>query len=79
MELLTIYASNSGGVGVVVRNSYGIVVGGVCSKVENVTSPELVEFLAGRPACFLAVQSRSVLVNLVKISEPNISIFGRVL
>lgn len=49
--------SQTGGIGVVLRNSMGEVVGGLymCSFVEFVVSPEVVEFTAGREACLLAV------------------------
>lgn len=34
-------SSNTGGVGVIVHDSQGVILGGVCAKLENVGSPEL--------------------------------------
>ena len=40
----------------VIRDSTGAIVGGICSVLENVDSPGLVEFQAGCAACLLAFQ-----------------------
>ncbi|XP_062014251.1 uncharacterized protein LOC133730728 [Rosa rugosa] len=49
--------SCSGGIGVIVRDSDGLIVGGCCCKVGRVLSPALVEALAARRACQLAVSN----------------------
>ena len=49
-------SSRTGGVGVIFRDSDGRIVGGVCQYVTHVTSPDMVEALAGRFACELAVE-----------------------
>lgn len=48
-------ASNSGGIGVVIRNHHGEVLGGVCMRVLHVSTAEMVEALAARAACELAI------------------------
>lgn len=47
--------SQSGGVGLIVHDSQGVILGGVCAKLENVGSPELVEFEARRIVVFAGV------------------------
>ncbi|XP_040367476.1 uncharacterized protein LOC112178299 [Rosa chinensis] len=47
---------NEGGLGVVIRDVMGDIVGGVCITVNSVTSPDVVEAMACRAACSLAVQ-----------------------
>lgn len=48
-------ASNSGGIRVVIRNHHGEVLGSVCMKVIHVSTAKMVEALAARAACELAV------------------------
>ncbi|PRQ29297.1 putative ribonuclease H-like domain-containing protein [Rosa chinensis] len=48
--------SKSGGIGVVIRDALGDIVGGACIKVNSVASPEAIEAMACRAACSLAVQ-----------------------
>ncbi|XP_062013905.1 uncharacterized protein LOC133730297 [Rosa rugosa] len=50
------FSSKSGGVGVVLRDAMGDIVGGICLKVNFVASPDIVEAMACRAACSLAVQ-----------------------
>ncbi|XP_062020783.1 uncharacterized protein LOC133737191 [Rosa rugosa] len=45
-----------GGLGVVVRDSMGDIVAGACCRCDDVTSPYMVEALAGRLACKIALQ-----------------------
>ncbi|XP_062014459.1 uncharacterized protein LOC133730987 [Rosa rugosa] len=52
--------TGSGGFGVVVRNWRGQVVGGACCKVEFARSALMVEALAARAACMLAMEHRLV-------------------
>lgn len=74
-------ASRSGGVGVVIRNHDAEVVGGMSLKVTNVHSPEMVEALAGRAACELAIsfdvflQFKIWQVVFMKISQLLLRIF----
>ena len=44
-------ASSSGGLGVVIRDSDGVVIGGGCVLVTHVNNPVMVEVLAVRMAC----------------------------
>ena len=46
--------THCGGVGAVVRDSDGSVLGGLCMKINHVYSPEIVEAEAGRMACEFA-------------------------
>ncbi|XP_024199277.1 uncharacterized protein LOC112202498 [Rosa chinensis] len=48
--------SKSGGIGVVIRDALGDIVGGACIKVTSVASPEAIEAMACRATCSLAVQ-----------------------
>ncbi|XP_062005742.1 uncharacterized protein LOC133722901 [Rosa rugosa] len=48
--------SKSGGIGVVIRDALGDIVGGTCIKVTSVASPEAIEAMACSAACSLAVQ-----------------------
>ncbi|KAL6228478.1 hypothetical protein ACLB2K_002428 [Fragaria x ananassa] len=48
--------SRCGGIGVVIRDSNSFVVGGVCLKVEHISFPDMVEAVAGRVACELALE-----------------------
>ncbi|XP_024196088.1 uncharacterized protein LOC112199282 [Rosa chinensis] len=50
------FSSKLGGLGVVIRDAMGDIVGGVCITVNSVTSPDIVEAMACRAACSLAVQ-----------------------
>nr|XP_011468628.1 PREDICTED: uncharacterized protein LOC105352716 [Fragaria vesca subsp. vesca] len=45
-----------GGVGVLLRDLDGHVVGGICMKVDTIASPDTVEALAGRAACELVAE-----------------------
>ncbi|KAL6141458.1 hypothetical protein ACLB2K_059746 [Fragaria x ananassa] len=49
-------AMKQGGIGVLLRDSDGHVVGGICMKVDTVASLDTVEALAGRAACELAAE-----------------------
>ena len=44
-------AQKRGGLGLVVRDSEGNILGGTCSFLSNVTAPDLIEAYAGRFAC----------------------------
>ncbi|KAK9922692.1 hypothetical protein M0R45_031145 [Rubus argutus] len=52
-------ASNAGGMSVVIRDHCGDVVGGICMQILHVGSPEMVEALASRAACELAINFSS--------------------
>ena len=47
-------SSSSGGVGVIVRDSDGRIVAGMCKRLSHVMGPDMVEAMAGRVACVLA-------------------------
>ncbi|PRQ20544.1 putative ribonuclease H-like domain-containing protein [Rosa chinensis] len=47
--------TNCGGLGVIIRDSSGLITGGCCRKVSHVTTPAMVESLAARLACQFAV------------------------
>ncbi|XP_062028884.1 uncharacterized protein LOC133744870 [Rosa rugosa] len=46
--------TNCGGLGVIIRDSSGLILGGCCRKVSNVTTPAMVEAFAARLACQFA-------------------------
>lgn len=48
-------ALNAGGISVAIQNHCGDVVGGVCIQILHVESPEMVEALASRATCELAI------------------------
>ncbi|XP_062015245.1 uncharacterized protein LOC133731834 [Rosa rugosa] len=82
-------STNMGGIGVVVRDSEGLIVGGTCCRVSSVSAPIVVEALAGRAACAWAVEFKQApiifesdclqLVNYLKAEEEDHSIIGRVI
>ncbi|PRQ51726.1 putative ribonuclease H-like domain-containing protein [Rosa chinensis] len=82
-------STNMGGIGVVVRDSEGLIVGGTCCRVSSVSAPIVVEALAGRVACAWAVEFKHApiifesdclqLVNSLKVEEEDHSIIGRVI
>lgn len=77
------------GIGIVIRDSTVVVVGDICSELEDVDSPKLVEFLARYVACLLEFQYNlaplvfeSDCLNLVQATtsaEEHTSPFGRML
>lgn len=80
--------SHSGGIGVVIQNHFGDIVGGVCMKLEHVSSPEMVEALVARAACELAVRfsltpivfevDSLLVVQASKSAESNTTDIGRI-
>ncbi|PRQ38614.1 putative ribonuclease H-like domain, reverse transcriptase zinc-binding domain-containing protein [Rosa chinensis] len=80
--------SHCGGIGVLIRDSTGSIVGGFCGKISNVLSPDIVEAMAGREACELAAEFQLApivfesdclkLVEASKCDEEDGSGFGRI-
>lgn len=81
-------ASNAGGIGVVVQDHCGDVVGGVCMQILHVGSPKMVEALASRGACELAINfslrpivfevDSLLVVQATKVIGANTSALGRI-
>jgi hypothetical protein len=80
--------SHTGGAGVVLHDHSGSVVGGFCTPLSHVASPELAEAMAGRLACSFAVEHQlsplifetdsTMLVSATRDLVPHTSLGGRV-
>ncbi|XP_024199316.1 uncharacterized protein LOC112202537 [Rosa chinensis] len=81
--------SRTGGIGVVVRDYIGDIVGGVCMHVASISSPVEIEALAATAACALAVLFQLApisfegdclqVIQAIMASEEDTSIWGRII
>ncbi|XP_024197826.1 uncharacterized protein LOC112201050 [Rosa chinensis] len=81
--------SRTGGIGVVLRDYIGNIVGGVCMHVASISSPVKIEALAAKAACALAVQFQLApisfegdclqVIQAIMASEEDTSIWGRII
>ncbi|KAK9943050.1 hypothetical protein M0R45_008673 [Rubus argutus] len=82
------HATCTGGIGVIIRDWSGMVMGGICQFVSHVSSPEMIEALACRATCELALTlsfspiafevDSMLVVQAVHAFGPNTFVLGRI-